>query len=80
MDFKEASKFLKFNRETHEISNVSETVNYFIYTIIPIGTNRMGSFKAPTAVDKRTGKTFICNPMRVGVDEMKTLKHVWPKP
>ena len=42
MDFKEASKFLKFNRETHEISNVSETANYFVFTIVPIGSTGPG--------------------------------------
>lgn len=79
MDFKEASKFLKFDRKTHEISNVSETANYFIFTIVPIGTTGGGSFKAPTAVNKQTGVTSIFNPMRVGREEMMTLKHVWPK-
>ena len=79
MDFKEASKFLKFDRKTYEISNVSETANYFIFTIVPIGTTGGGSFKAPTAVNKRTGVTSIFNPMRVGREEMMTLKHVWPK-
>lgn len=80
MDFKEATKFLKFNRETHEISNVSETANYFVFTIVPIGSTGPGSFKPPTAVSKRTGAVSIFNPMRVGREEMKTLKHVWPKP
>lgn len=80
MDFKEASTFLKFDKTTHEIRSVSETANYFIFSIVPIHAKGAGPFKAATSVDKRTGATAIFNPMRVDRAELKTLKQVWPNP
>ena len=78
MTVKEAEKLLKIDYYVNRVDMVSESKNYFIFAIVPIGsTGELSNpLHHPTAVEKKTGRIIAFNPMRVSKDELRSIKRI----
>lgn len=78
MTVQEAEKLLNIDLQNNKVDQVSETTNYYIFSVSSITTkNRLDrSFAPPIAVEKQTGKTLRFNPMMFSKDELKSIKRI----
>lgn len=78
MTVQEAEKLLNIDLKSNKIDQVSETTNYYIFSIVSVASkNRLDrSFAPPIAVEKQTGKTLRFNPMMFSKDELKSIKRI----
>lgn len=78
MTVQEAEKLLNIDNSINKIAKVSESTNYFIFSVVPV--NMKDDFDRPltppVAIDKQTGKMLAFNPMRFSKDELKSIKRI----
>lgn len=78
MNLMEAERLLAIDYNKNKIDRVSESVNYFIFSIVPIITsNKLDRpVAASIAVDKRTGQKVAFNPMRFPKSELESIRRI----
>ena len=74
----EAEKLLNINKDINRVAQVSESNNYFIFTVVPVNAKEDldRPLAPPIAIDKHTGKMLAFNPMRFSKDELKSIKRI----
>lgn len=78
MTLQDAERMLNIDYAVDKISSVSESTNYFIFSVVPVETTdaRTTPIVPARAVSKYTGRIIAFNPLILTREEMESVRRV----